>query len=42
MGAAASAASKAVAKNVAKGAKNLLPGQKPYTIKEFINKYRKK
>ena len=24
------------------GAKNLLPGQKPYTIKEFINKYRKK
>jgi hypothetical protein len=24
------------------GAENLLPGQKPYTIKEFINKYRKK
>ena len=24
------------------GAQNLLPGQKPYTIKEFINKYRKK
>ena len=23
------------------GAQNLLPGQKPYTIKEFINKYRK-
>ena len=24
------------------GAQNLLPGQKPYTIREFINKYRKK